>query len=68
LRLYRLGSTYHEHLAWWPTSGAASDIASLQIPADAPPGWYELRLMSLDSSRALAVVARSDAFEVGTPW
>ena len=33
LRLYRLGSTYHEYVAWWPTSGAASDMTNVQIPA-----------------------------------
>ena len=43
-------------------------MTNVQLPGDAAAGWYELRLMSLDSYRALVVVARSDAFRIGAPW
>ena len=64
LRLYRLGAIYHDYVASWPTTGAASGASNLQLPGAATDGWYEVRLLSPDSDRFLAVVARSDAFRI----
>ncbi|HEU0201540.1 MAG TPA: hypothetical protein VFR86_14035, partial [Burkholderiaceae bacterium] len=67
LRLYRIGSEYHEFVATWSTGSAPAGSMSLQLPADATPGWYEIRLMNLDRYSALVTVARSDVLGIGVP-
>ena len=65
LRLYPVGSYFHEHLAQWLTTGAASGTLTRQLPGSAVPGWYEVRLLRLDDyDNSMRVVARSDAFRV----
>jgi subtilase family serine protease len=64
LRLFPLGASYHQYVAQWATTGAASGALALALPGAAVAGWYELRLLSPDADQ-LAVIARSDPFRVG---
>jgi hypothetical protein len=68
LRLYTLGSYggSYDEVAIWSTDGWSDATATLTLPPDLEPGWYELRLMTPDpASNLLAVVARSEPIAVG---
>jgi len=68
LRLFALGSAgdeFDDPVIYWPTPNAAAGRLSLQIPADLPVGWYELRLLSPDPEWHLpAPIARSRPIRV----
>ena len=69
LRLFALGSAgddFDDPVIGWSTPNAAAGRLPLMVPADLPPGWYELRLLSPDPSSGLPVpIARSEPVHVG---
>lgn len=63
VRLYTLGSYggSYDELAIWSTEGRSGASATLTLPPELEPGWYELRLMSPDpETDLLDVIARSE--------
>jgi beta-propeller repeat-containing protein len=71
LRLFALGSAgdeFDDPVIAWSTPDAAAGRLALMVPADLPPGWYELRLLSPDLGSGLPVpIARSEPIHVGGP-
>jgi hypothetical protein len=68
LRLFALGSAgdeFEDPFIYWPTPNAASGARDVTLPANLPPGWYELRLLSPDASGVMSVIARSAPINAG---
>ena len=69
LRLFALGSAgddFDDPFIAWATPNAAAGRLPLMVPADLPPGWYELRLLSPDPGSHLPVpIARSEPIRIG---
>jgi slime mold repeat-containing protein len=68
LRLYALGSAgddFDDAVIYWPTPDAAAGTLALELPADLPVGWYELRLLSPAPDSGLPVpIARTRPIRV----
>lgn len=69
LQLFELGSAgdlWNDRVISWATTGAAAGTLTLQLPADLPPGWYELRLVVPDPNfgNLPAAIARSAPLRV----
>ncbi len=68
LRLFALGSAgddFDDPLIGWTTPNAGAGRLPLMMPADLPPGWYELRLLSPDPGSGLLVpIARSEPIRI----
>ncbi len=58
------GSLSFEELAAWSTGGTAGGTMSVALPGTLEPGWYELRLLTLEDG-VLTIVGRSEPFRVG---
>jgi hypothetical protein len=67
LMLYRLGDLSDSYLAWWATGGGAAGTRALALPANLPPGAYEIRLLTPDPELGglLGAAARSAPLHVG---